>query len=376
MFIRTMNMPNTRLLSAIFLLLCSQLNFAQTGQVLFPGLSGAVLLDSVVAHYKTDTTLSYGMARDTLYAKVLAIDDDTLRCIYSEHALYLDPTQDPTQYVYLSGTANGMNAEHAYPQSKGASVGIARSDMHHLFPTRIAVNETRGSFPFADIPDNQTEKWFFKTTTLTSVPTSQKDRYSEFKTGFFEPREASKGDIARAVFYFYTMYRTQADSMDPVFFQQQRATLCQWHQQDPADEAEVIKTWRIAPYQDNKPNPFVLDCSLVHRCYCPELPTDCLSSSSEISPATRPFQVFPQPFKDQITIRAQLPFFGKLTGTLATVDGKTLRQWESALSDTNVEHHLESLHHLPPGAYSLSLRLSAPGEQTLEQSILLLKMPE
>jgi hypothetical protein len=86
--------------------------------------------------------------------------------------------------------------------------------------------------------------------------------------------------------------------------------------------------------------------------------------------------VFPQPFKDQITIRAQLPFLGKLTGTLTTVDGKTLRQWESALSDTNVEHHLDSLHNLPPGAYSLSLRLSAPGKQTIEQSILLLKMPE
>ena len=54
-----MNMPNTRLLPVFILLLCAQLNFAQTGQVLFPGLSGAVLLDSVVAHYKTDIVLVF-----------------------------------------------------------------------------------------------------------------------------------------------------------------------------------------------------------------------------------------------------------------------------------------------------------------------------
>lgn len=369
-------MPNTRLLPILALLVYSHLTIAQTGQVLFPGLSGSVLLDSVVYHYKTDTTLTYGMARDTLYAKVLAIDDDTLRCIYSEHALYLDPTQDPTQYVYLSGTPNGMNAEHAYPQSKGASVGIARSDMHHLFPTRIAVNETRGSFPFAEIPDNQTEKWFFKTTTLSSIPSTEKDRYSEFKTGFFEPREASKGDIARAVFYFYTMYKTQADSMDPVFFQQQRATLCQWHQQDPADEAEIIKTWRIAPYQDNKPNPFILDCSLVNRCYCPELPSDCTSSSQEVPLEKLQIQVFPQPFKDQLTLQVPLPYPGKINGFIRSVTGTTLREFNINTSNTNLVYTLEHLDTLSPGTYLLQVRLSAPEEQPIEQSTVLVKLPK
>lgn len=274
---------------------------AQGFESVFPGLSGNELIDSVASRYRPATVLDYANARDTLYSRVLAIDDDSVRCIYSGHILYLDPTQDPTQYVYQNGGSNGMNAEHAYPQSKGAADGNARSDMHHLYPVRIPVNEARGDFPFAEIPDVQTQKWFMGNQVLTSIPTANIDAYAEFKTGAFEPRESGKGDLARSVFYFYTMYRAQANLADPNYFELQRPTLCQWAQQDPADSIELRKTWRIAPYQDGKPNPFVIDCTLASRCWCPGVPPNCLVGTNvPVVPTGAVLKVWPNPANDLI----------------------------------------------------------------------------
>lgn len=290
------------------LLLClnTVMLFAQSFQVVFEGLSGAELIDSVAAHYRPVTVLDYANARDTLYAKVLAIDDDSLRCIYSGHTLYLDQTQDPTQYIFQGGGTNGMNTEHAYPQAKGAAEGNARSDMHHLYPTRVAVNEARGNSPYTDIPDAQTQKWFIGNQLYTSIPATNIDAYSEQRSDAFEPRESVKGDLARSVFYFYTMYQAQANLADPNYFELQRNTLCEWAQQDPADSVELRKTWRIATYQEGKPNPFVIDCTLANRCWCPDVPPNCLvpTSSPEISFAEE-ILIWPNPAKDWVQFESK-----------------------------------------------------------------------
>ncbi len=297
----------------------------------FPALTGVALFDSVVAQYKPVMILDYANSRDTLYAKVLAVDDDSLRCIYSGHTLYLDPTQDPTQYVYLNGISLGMNTEHAYPQAKGAADGNARSDMHHLFPTRIPVNEARGNSPFAEIPDAQTQQWFYKAQVMTSIPAQNKDLYSESRADVFEPRESVKGDLARAVFYFYTMYRTEADLADPNYFNLQRATLCQWHDQDPADSSELIKTWRIAPYQENKPNPFILDCTLARRMYCPELTGDCATTASgEPAMGALELRLLPNPWSGTGQLEMTLPFAGTIEVRLRSILGTELGFWKEA----------------------------------------------
>ncbi len=305
--------------------------FSQGFESIYPGLSGEQLLDSVAAHYRPNVVLDYANSRDTLYAKVLALDDDSIRCIYSGHTLYLDPTQDPTQYIYLNGSTLGMNTEHAYPQSKGAADGNARSDMHHLFPARIPVNEARGDVPYADIPDAQTQKWFRGAQVLLNQPAQNKDQYSEFRTGQFEPRESVKGDLARAVFYFYTMYRVQADAADPNYFESQRLTLCQWAAQDPADSAELTKTWRIAHYQENKPNPFIVDCTLAHRCWCPEVPENCAVPVLEpLEPASLALRMLPNPAVESARLEMMLPFSGALEIRLLSMQGQEIKIWRIA----------------------------------------------
>jgi hypothetical protein len=297
---------------ALLCLACAQAR-GQAFQPVFPGLSGQELLDSLFDRYRPVVVLDYANARDTLYASVLSVDDDSLRCIYSGHTLYLDPNADPTQYIYLGGGTNGMNTEHAYPQSKGAGEGNARSDMHHIFPTRIAVNEARGDAPYQDIPDAQTQRWFINNQFFTSPPPAQsRDQYSEWRTGAFEPREAVKGDVARAVFYFYTMYRNQANAADPNYFELQRPTLCLWNQLDPADAAELLKTWRIAAYQEGKPNPYVLDCNLAARSWCSGVAPNCSVAATEPAGAALRPRLLPHPAFGLTKMEMNLPFPGSL----------------------------------------------------------------
>jgi endonuclease I len=322
---------------------------AQGFESVFPGLSGNELLDSVASHYRPTTVLDYANSRDTLYSRVLAIDDDSVRCIYSGHTLYLDPTQDPTQFVYQNGGSNGMNAEHAYPQSKGAADGNARSDMHHLYPVRILVNEARGDFPYAEIPDAQTQKWFMGNQVQTSIPTVNIQGYAELKTGVFEPRESAKGDLARSVFYFYTMYRAQANLADPNYFELQRPTLCQWAQQDPADSIELRKTWRIAPYQEGKPNPFVIDCTLASRCWCPGVLPNCLvGTDAPVLTNGAKLMVWPNPANDLLNFEFELD--GPVTIRLLDVLGSLVMPVDIGIGSGSF-----SVKNLPGGLYILEI---------------------
>ena len=54
---------------------------------------------------------------------------------------------------------------------------------------------------------------------------------------------------------------------DDDFFEGQKNILKTWHDQDPANEDETNRTWAIAEYHGNKPNPFVLDETLIERAY-------------------------------------------------------------------------------------------------------------
>ena len=236
---------------------------------IFPGLEGEVLADAIRDEYAPTQLLNFTQAKDTLYARIF-IEGDSVRCIYSGLAHYLPSGVDPSQWVFGSGSeVNSINLEHGWPQAKGAGDGTnGQMNMYNLFPSRVAVNSDRGDYPYHNIDDNLTQKWYYLGQELTTKPASNADAYSEFETGFFEPRESVKGDIARAMFYFWTIYRQDAIAADPAYFEMQRESLCLWHEEDPVDDFEALRNERIASYQGGKENPFVLDCSLVNRAYC------------------------------------------------------------------------------------------------------------
>jgi len=268
--------------------LAGLLSYCLPAQSIFPDLTGQELVDSLAANFRPATVYSYNAARDTLYAKIDS-RNDSLYCVYTGFGVLLDITQDPTQDAF----AKGINAEHTWPRSRGAENGNPLADMHHLFPTRQDVNADRGSLPFGEIPDAQTASWYLGSQQTSSLPPAAiRDFYSEILPSVrFEPREDHKGNVARAMFYFYTVYRNESDAIDPNYFPPQIPELCDWHLADPVDSRELLRSEAIAQRQDGKVNPFVADCNLAMRAYCPDLPLqNCLSSTAApVLPA--PFQL-------------------------------------------------------------------------------------
>ncbi|MCF7918363.1 MAG: endonuclease [Candidatus Cloacimonetes bacterium] len=247
----------------VFVILLAAVLFAWSDdrEVIAPDLNETELWNYLVDNYKTTTTLGYDNARDILYSEIDLQPGNILEGIYSGYSIVLDPLYDPSTYAY----SLGIDCEHSWPQSYGADQEPQRSDMHHLYPSKSNVNSARSNAPFGEIPDIETDNWYRLSEVLTTIPTSNIDEYSEkdnFGDDTWEPREEVKGNIARSMFYFYTMYY---DNIQNSFMDNQMDELYAWHLQDPADETEITRTWAIASYQQNKPNPFVIDDSLIER---------------------------------------------------------------------------------------------------------------
>lgn len=234
-----------------------------------PNLSGQDLRNELVKLYKTNTVLSYEKARDTLFAKIYN-HNDSITCVYTGYIVYIDPSQDPSTYAYNN---YNFQTEHTWPQSMGAE-GQAKSDMHHLYPVVGGANASRGNEPFKDFYNLSVliSKWWYLNTSFTNisqVPSSILNLCSKRgNSGGFEPRDDHKGNVVRAMYYFYTMYKTQADSADSTFFnEEQKEVLYQWHYKDPPDATEKSRNTLIANYQNNKKNPFIEDLTLLRRAY-------------------------------------------------------------------------------------------------------------
>lgn len=307
----------------------------------FPGLDGPALIQALQENYTPDDVLPFGNSRDTLFSRVDA-QNDNLTCVYTGYTIFLDPTQDPT----VDAFSKGINTEHTYPRAFGAGEEPAVADMHHLFPTREDVNAARANLPFREIPDGQAQNWFYLAQQQSTIPTTNRDLYSEYSSTGFEPPEAHKGDVARAMFYFYTIYRIQANAEDPNFFAGQRETLCEWHIADPVDDKEYQRTRKIAFYQGN-PNPFVLDCTLAERTYCSGLsvPCDPVAVDEVSKPGGLELAVSPNPARDEAILQYRLPVGGTVQLQLFDASGRRLVS--------------ESLGYQPAGMYSYPFPVKA-----------------
>jgi hypothetical protein len=191
------------------------------------------------------TDLGYNLARQQMYS-FTDENNGQIECVYTGFKQNASFTTFP----------NPINTEHLIPQSLFGSASPMRSDIHVIRPTHGDVNTARGVLRFNEVPDagatwygvNATGAYIFTTT-----QPNPNAAFSERNASYFEPKENMKGDIARQIFYFYTMYPTQAGDMNLVG---DMNVLYAWHQQDPVSLLELQRNNRIESVQGNR-NPYI-----------------------------------------------------------------------------------------------------------------------
>ncbi len=238
---------NLRFQSVFVLLILLCFTFSATAQTPPSNLSGSALRTWFKQNYHDGkhNTLGYSTARKYMY-NYIDNKNNSITGVYSGFI-------KSWSYGGTGTNPAPINCEHTVPQSFFGKADPMVSDIHHLFPTYGTWNSTRSNYPFAEITDSQTEKWMSNSSSQTSVPNSNIDAYSEYANQTFEPREDQKGNTARAIFYFYTMYPTQAGAMSQVA---DINVLYQWHLQDPVDAAEIDRNNKIEQYQGDR-NPYI-----------------------------------------------------------------------------------------------------------------------
>ena len=243
------------------------LQISVSQEIIGPELFGSDLFNFLNNNYQVNSSLSYNNARDVMYSTIDIKSGNQLTGVYSGYTITLDLSEDPSTNAY----DQGINCEHTWPQSLGASGSPMKSDMHHLFPTKSNVNSSRGNDPFNNIPDGSTDKWYRDDYYIEYIPTEFINEYAEKYNPSdqteerFEPREEQKGNTARAMLYFYTIYSDIQD-VDLNFWEEQEEIILDWHYYDLPDEIEVNRTNLIASYQGNQ-NPYVVDPSLAGRVF-------------------------------------------------------------------------------------------------------------
>jgi deoxyribonuclease-1 len=174
------------------------------------------------------------------------------------HSKYLDALPVFWDHIYPQGgetlycgrkfgpyRGHGINIEHVFPmswvareegcrnrkfcQQTSRRFNYIEADMHNLYPARTEINKARGSFPYGEIAG---EKRAFGDCDFEFHPRSR----------LVEPRPASRGNIARAMFYMHDTYGL-------TIYAAQGRLLKKWHREDPPDREERRRNDLIARHQ-------------------------------------------------------------------------------------------------------------------------------
>lgn len=184
-------------------------------------------------------SLGYNVARDNMF---MTIDNqktngqgasvNTLECIYTGKKALAYTSRSQAQ------TESNFNTEHTFPQGFFSENEPMKSDLHHLFPTNDAANNSRGSYPFG----------------VASTPYVNDAINTPSHLGsnnLYEPRDVQKGKTARAMMYFVLRYQDYSN-----FFAAQENILRTWHENFPPNAIDKKRNADIALLQKNR-NPFI-----------------------------------------------------------------------------------------------------------------------
>lgn len=273
-----------------------------TGQNLFYGLRSLI---------SNNTNTSYDDSKEVLF-QTLDNTGGNVTCIYTGQVYNVG---------YNYNGSNNPNTEHTYAQSwfNGSDTSKKKSDLHHLFVTNSVVNSSRGNLPLYTVGSHSAATVYY-----TNTPWQSYRGYSLNNQMVFEPADESKGNIARALLYFYTRYNNESlvqqnTDMLPV--------LVQWHSFDPPDAAEITRNTGVYNYQNNR-NPYVDHPEFVGRIWG--------GSSSEDELLTAVSDIFisscyPNPFSSELNYSISSKSDTPATLTIYNLKGQAVHRQELIL---------------------------------------------
>ena len=179
--------------------------------------------------------------------------------------MYSDnPNGNPPYTYYLgqdqcgsySSEGDCYNREHSWPQSWFNNDGMARTDLHHIFPVDGYVNNKRSNYPFGEV---RSASWTSQNGSKLGVC-----KTSGYTGTVFEPIDEYKGDLARALMYMSVRYygedsnwgssdMTNKSEILPWAIQM----LMRWNEQDPVSQKEIDRNNVIYDDFQHNRNPFI-----------------------------------------------------------------------------------------------------------------------
>ena len=147
---------------------------------------------------------------------------------------------------------DGMNTEHIWPQSFFDKRLPMRSDLHHLMTTFIHPNGVRGHMPFGEVRGQGD---------YSNAAGAKRGQ------GVFEPPDAVKGRVARAMLYFYTRHYDKNitnGGFGDNFWNSKLEMFLRWNKAFPPTEFEKTRNDLVEQFQGNR-NPFTDDPTLADR---------------------------------------------------------------------------------------------------------------
>ncbi len=163
-----------------------------------------------------------------------------------------------------SYVGDGFNREHSFPKSWFDDNTPMYTDLFHLYPTDIKVNNQRSNYPFGECAGGTR----LSNGSLYGKGKLGSSTFAGYSGTVFEPDDEYKGDFARTYFYMVTCYKAELPSWSgspqlnysanryKAFSTWSINLLVKWARLDPVSEKEIKRNDAVYGIQGNR-NPFI-----------------------------------------------------------------------------------------------------------------------
>lgn len=208
--------------------------------VLYPGQIADALTSQLQSDFKPATVFDAEAAADSLLGVVWS-QAGAIAGTFTRATASVSGEKRATTLAH----EGGFRAGRAWPVPRGregrGDEAPAHRDLHALIPVQETVHEKRQA---------ALDRTFDEAASIEALADIQ-------------PREALRGDVARAILHHHAMYPEQSS---PDALAAMKSTLAQWMEDDPVDDRELHRTTQIARYQ-GQPNPFVIAPELAESAF-------------------------------------------------------------------------------------------------------------